>query len=249
MPPRRQIRIRDPRALDLPPPFRPVMLREAGDAFGHACAQAAALGGGALVSVGRFDRAELAVVLEPDEALASAWRALYAGMVALFDALAALAPAGKSIAVVWPDAIRVGGGLVGGGRVAWPEDVDDADVPPWLVFGAMIRTVSMTDEAGWRPSATALEDEGFADAGADRLVEGFARHLMRVTDHWRDAGFAPVASEYASRLERQDQDVHHAIGDNGDLLVTRSNGPVERRPLRPELAEPSWLNPGWGGSG
>ncbi|MGA2127384.1 MAG: biotin/lipoate--protein ligase family protein, partial [Xanthobacteraceae bacterium] len=211
--------------------------------------RAAALGGGALVSVGRFDRAELAVVLEPDDALASAWRALYAGMVALSDALAALAPPGKSITVAWPDAIRVDGRLVGGGRLAQPGGIDDADAPPWLVFGAMIRTVSTTDGAGLRPPATALEDEGFADAGADRLVEGFARHLMRVTNHWRDAGFGPIASEYASRLERRDEDIRYAIGDDGDLLVTRSGRPVERRPLRPQLAAPSWLDPACGGPG
>jgi len=46
MPPqrRRRVNVPDPRTLDLPPPFRPVMLREAGDAFAHACANARALG-------------------------------------------------------------------------------------------------------------------------------------------------------------------------------------------------------------
>ncbi|HWZ09878.1 MAG TPA: hypothetical protein VNW48_02185, partial [Xanthobacteraceae bacterium] len=53
-------RIRRPKArtLDLPPPFRLVMLREVGDAFAHACAHAAELGAGTLVFVGRFDLAE-----------------------------------------------------------------------------------------------------------------------------------------------------------------------------------------------
>ena len=47
-----------------------VTLREVGDAFAHAKANAAALGAGTLVFVGRFDLAEFAVVLEPDEPLA-----------------------------------------------------------------------------------------------------------------------------------------------------------------------------------
>ena len=55
--------------LDLPPPFRPVALREVGDAFRHAMAIAADAGAGTLVHVGRFDVAEFAVVLEPDEPL------------------------------------------------------------------------------------------------------------------------------------------------------------------------------------
>src|ERR1700681_201846 len=91
--------------LDLPPPFRLAMLREVGDAFAHACAHAAELGAGTLVFVGRFDLAEFAVVLEPDEPLASARRAFYACMVALGDALAAMAPPEQPIVIEWPDAI------------------------------------------------------------------------------------------------------------------------------------------------
>src|SRR5689334_2756416 len=92
-------------ALDLPPAFTLVTLREVGDAFAHARANAAQLGAGTLVYVGRFDLAEFAVVLEPDEPLRTARRALYAGMAALADALATHAPPEKPIACVWPDAI------------------------------------------------------------------------------------------------------------------------------------------------
>src|SRR5215207_2059909 len=130
--------------LDLPPGFRLVTLREVGDAFAHARANAAELGAGALVFVGRFDMAEFAVVLEPDEPLRTARRAFYAGMNAMTDALTAHAPAEKPIVIDWPDALRVDGGLVGGGRLAWPKGADEDAAPDWLVFGGMIRTVSMT---------------------------------------------------------------------------------------------------------
>src|SRR5262245_18352154 len=49
-------------ALDLPPPYQLVTLREVGDAFAHATAHAAELGAGGLVFVGRFDLAEFAVI-------------------------------------------------------------------------------------------------------------------------------------------------------------------------------------------
>ena len=104
------------RALDLPPPFRLVVLREAGDAFAHASAHAAELGAGTLVFVGRFDLAEFAVVLEPEETLARACRSFYAGMTALADALAALAPPETPITIEWPDRLEIGRRLVGGGR-------------------------------------------------------------------------------------------------------------------------------------
>src|SRR5260370_41197662 len=79
-------------ALDLPPPFRLTTLREVGDAFAHAVSVAADEGAGTLGHVGRFALSELAVVLEPEEPLAPARRALYAGLIALAHALAAHAP-------------------------------------------------------------------------------------------------------------------------------------------------------------
>jgi biotin-(acetyl-CoA carboxylase) ligase len=249
MPLEGHIRGQSPRArsLDLPPPFQLVTLREVGDAFVHACTHAAELGAGTLVLVGRFDLAEFAVVLEPDEPVTYAWRALYAGMVALADALATLAPPKKPIAIEWPDAIRLDGGLVGGGRLAWPESIDEEAPPPWLVFGVMIRMTSMAgDGSDLRPLMTALEDEGFGDVGSDRLVESFARHLMRVIDHWREAGFSAIANNYVSRLERE-SGVRHDIGNRGELQLTRDGRPVERHRLPPELAAPSWLDPHSGG--
>jgi hypothetical protein len=79
-------------ALDLLPPFRLVTLCEVGDAFARAHCHAAELVARSLVFVGRFDLAEFAVVLEPEEPLATARRAFYAGMVAPGDALVAMVP-------------------------------------------------------------------------------------------------------------------------------------------------------------
>jgi hypothetical protein len=245
MPLEKRTRIHQPtaRALDLPPPFRPVMLREIGDAFAHACAHAAELGAGTLVFVGRFDLAEFAVVLEPEEPLAAARRVFYAGMLALCDALAAMAPPEKPIAVEWPDAITIDGGLVGGGRLGWPDGGDAEAVPDWLVFGAVIRTVSIGAEAGLHPLATALDEEGFGDFGAEHLVAGFARHLMVAIDRWQESGFAPIAKDYAAKLKPERRDVD----DNGDLTIRRVGNRVERRKLLPALRVPSWLDPTTGG--
>src|SRR5436305_8288002 len=166
-------------SLSLPPAFRLVTLREIGDAFVHAQEIAGEQGAGTLVWVGRFDVVEFAVVLEPEEPLAEARRAFYAGMAALVDALAAHAPPEKPIGIDWPDAIRVDGGLVGGGRLAWPKRVREGRVPPWLVFGAMIRIVEMAErKPGVLPLGAALEEEGFHELGSGRLVESFARHLL-----------------------------------------------------------------------
>jgi Biotin/lipoate A/B protein ligase family len=238
-------RSREPFAfgLDLPPPFRAVALREVGDAFAHATQIAADNGAGTLVHVGRFDLAEFAVVLEPDEPLRTARRALYAGLTALADALAVHAPPEKTISFDWPDAIRIDGGLVGGARLAWPTGADENRTPPWLVFGAMIRTVDMGEhEPGLHPFASALDAEGF-DFESGRILEGFARHLMVTFDTWKQEGFTEIASSYLSRVAPE-KTVRRHIDDNGDLLVRRIDRTViERRPLLPVLATPSWLDP------
>jgi biotin-(acetyl-CoA carboxylase) ligase len=239
-------RLRTPaRALDLPPLFRAVTLREVGDAFAHAQAIAPAAGAGTLVHVGRFDLAEFAVVLEPDEPLATARRAFYAGCVALADALTAHAPPEKAISFEWPDALRVDGGLVGGVRLAWPADTEPEARPDWLVFGAMIRTVATGEEPGLHPLAATLEDEGFEEIGADRLIEGFARHLMVVIDGWQERGFDGVAQSYLERLGGEPAALA-TIDANGDLLLRRGAA-TERRALVAALASAAWLDPETGG--
>jgi hypothetical protein len=243
-------RIRAPYAatLDLPPPFRLVTLREVGDAFAHAISIAPEAGAGTLTWVGRFDRVEFALVVEPDEPLRVARRTFYAGMAALADALLVHAPPEKVIAFDWPDAVFVDGGLVGGGRMAWPSDAVEDEPPAWMVFGAMIRTVTTAGgEPGLRPFAAALEEEGFDDLGSGRLVEGFARHFMVTVDAWKESGFAAVAKNYLQWLPVE-KGMRRDIDENGDLLLRRAGKvDVERRALIAKLAETAWLDPETGG--
>jgi biotin-(acetyl-CoA carboxylase) ligase len=246
MPPERHIagEARYAPIIELPPPFRLVTLREAGDAVAYARGHAAGLGAGTLVSVGRFDVAEFAVVLEPDEPHASSWRVLYGGMVALVRAMASIAPPHKPIVIEWPDAIRVDGGCVGGGRLVAPEDADAAAPPPWLAFGAVIRLASIPDNNP-PPRAvaleeTALEDEGFGDAVASRLIEAFARQLMRVLDRWHEHGFTAVTGEYLSHLAPENG-AQRDVGEDGGLLVRRTGKRPQRHGLTQRLGKPSWL--------
>ncbi len=230
--------------LYLPPPFRLVTLREVGDAFARAQALAPMEGAGTLVWVGRFDLAEFAIVLEPEQPLASARRAFFVAMAALADALAVLAPPEKPITFDYPDSVRVDGGLVGGGRLAWPEGAAEDAIPDWLVFGATIRIVAMGEtEPGLHPLSSALEEEGFDGFEAGRLVELFARHLMLHLDAWHEHGFAAVARAYLQRLPSE-AGVRRDLDDNGDLL-RRSAAAIalERTPLLPALGRAAGYDP------
>lgn len=229
--------------LDLPPAFREITLREAGDAFGHACKVARKEGAGTLVWVRRFDVVEFAVVLEPEEPLAAARRSFYMGLCALFDALAVHAPPEKLIQFVWPDAILVDGGLVAGARLGWPKNADEKSPPPWLVFGAMVRTAILGgEEPGLRPESAALEEEGFDELGSGRLIETFARHLMVWVDVMQQDGFRPIAEHYLQRLPSPEP-VERSIDGAGNLL-TRPKGKLDTRKqqLVPALAKLEWYD-------
>jgi biotin/lipoate A/B protein ligase family protein len=235
-------------ALDLPPPYRLVTLREVGDAFAHAKAIAAEEGAGTLVHVGRFDLSEFAVVLEPEEPLASTRRAFFACMVALRDALLVYAPPERPITFGWPDSVHIDGGLIGGGRMAWPAHAAETEPPDWLVFGATVRIVSMGEsDAGLRPLATTLGEEGFDDAGSGRLVESFARHLMVAMDAWRANEFGTVMRMYLDNLKLEKGAIP-SFDSKGDLLVRwRGQKEPDRHPLAGALQSPTWLDPKTGG--
>jgi hypothetical protein len=98
-------------------------------------------------------------------------------------------------------------------------------------------------EAGLNPFATALDEEGFGEAGSDRVLEGFARHLMMAIDHMREGGgFSVIAKEYISKLEPESGG-RLQIEQNGDLVIRRNGKLVEHRALLPRLKIPAWLDP------
>lgn len=228
--------------LNLPPPFRSVTLREAGDAFVHATRVAETAGAGTFVHVGRFDLAEFAVVLEPEFSLCEARRTIYAGLVAMADALAGNAPPEKSIVFTWPDCIHVDLGLVGGARLAWPAETEEDTPPRWLVFGGMIQTAHGHDKRPeLLPSSTSLDEEGF-DTGSARLLESFARHFMAVLDTWQQDGFTDIARRYLQRLSPATAALR-SIDNNGDLLMgAAADSDLERRSLAGALSQVSWLD-------
>jgi biotin-(acetyl-CoA carboxylase) ligase len=232
--------------LDLPPGYTLVALRELGDAFAHGCDIAAASGAGTLVWVRRYDLVEFAVVLEPDEPLASARRALFAGMNAMGDAIAAHCPPEREVNFDWPDAIRFDGGLLGGARLGWPRDCAEDAVPAWLVFGVILRAADKAriDEVQ-AASGVSLLSEGFEMMDTDAIIESFSRHLMTAFDRWNERGFEAIIRDYLERLPKRRDGERRAIDVNGDLLVRApaGKGPLERIPLLDALARADWYDP------
>jgi biotin-(acetyl-CoA carboxylase) ligase len=237
--------------LSLPPGFELVALREGGDAFAYAQQIASRRGAGTLVWVKRFDLVEFAVVLEPEEPLASARRAFYAGMCAMADSLAVHCPPEKAIAFHWPDAMLFDQGLIGGGRLAWPQNAPEDQPPEWLVFGGMMRTAVIRNresgvslEPGTWSVGTALEVEGFEDIDPGALVESFCRHLMVHVDAWGEKGFRKIGRDWLSRLP-EDNSVKRGIDGNGDLLVHpagSTESAANRQDFLAALSKVAWFD-------
>ena len=211
--------------MSFPPPYRLVSLRESGDAFEYACANASSLGAGALVWTRRFDLAEFAVVLEPAESLLTARQVFPVGMDALIEALAAVAPPQMPISLDWPDTIRVDGVLVGGGRLGWPEGVAENEEPDWLVFGSMLRTALLHSvDSGLRPRNGALEELGFTQLDVGTLLESFTRHLLAAFYALAQGGFEAIQQQH--RMYKTD-------GEPGSLDLDQ---------LREKLVISAWLD-------
>jgi biotin-(acetyl-CoA carboxylase) ligase len=231
--------------LDLPPGYTLVALREHGDAFARACATAAEAGAGTLVWVRRYDLVEYAVILEPDEPLRSARRALFAGLNATADAIAAHCPPEREVTFTWPDTIMFDGSLLGGARLGWPRDCAESDVPAWLAFGVMLRAADMAhiDEVQ-SAAGVSLMGEGFQMVETDAIVESFARHLMTAFDKWNERGFDPIARDYLERLPKAKAGERRGIDLNGDLLTSlpATKEPPQRTGLVDALANAAWYD-------
>ncbi|MDO9708195.1 biotin/lipoate--protein ligase family protein [Paracraurococcus lichenis] len=221
---------------DLPTVFRPVPLREGGDALARAVALAPEQGAGTLAWVGSAARAEAAVVLEPEMPLAAARLALLAAANALADALGAFGPPEVPVEFLWPGRLLVNGAGCGQVRLAAPPGTAEDAVPDWLVVGMEARiTLTLPLEPGEVPDLTGLLEEGWEDISVPDLTAAWARHLMAALDDWQAKGPARLAERYLARLrdERDVPGLRRGIDPaTGDLVLDR-DGARQRRRLAP----------------
>ena len=217
----------------MPPGLSAFRLDPGADAFAQARRLAESHGAGSLFWSCDSERLSMAVVLEPDEPLGEARRAVYLGMLAVCDALAPAAPPERPIRIRWPATLLVDGAVAGGGRLAWPEAAPEHEPPAWLVFGAALRlSWPATFEPGNAPGRTALAEEGF-ERNPVGLVESFARHLLFHSDAWATGGFDAMARAYARLLDPPGR-----LDARGDLA--QGKYPLAAKLLATSLLAPDW---------
>ncbi|GEP05780.1 biotin/lipoate--protein ligase family protein [Methylobacterium oxalidis] len=237
------------RALDLPPLFSVIAAGGGSGAHVEACRLASPEAAGTIVHGLDGDCPAFAVVLAPDEPLASARRAFLAGMVAFGEALGAHAPPERAVRFAWPDAVLFNEARIGGARLAWPEHCAEDETPAWLVFSVtLIASKRWAGDPGLTPETTSLEEEGFEIADRGVLVESFARYLMRAFETWNGQGFETFAQLFSDRLIPALSGAPQRVDVTGDLLTEDAAAPggARRDSLAAGLAAPTWLDPATG---
>ena len=217
--------------LDLPPPYRLVTLREVGDAFAHATAHR-----------GRAGRRHAGL----RRALRSRRirRGAGAGGTAAHRAARALCRHGGAgrrarrrmrrrrsrSPFDWPDAIRVDGGLVGGGRIAWPEGRRRRAAG---LAGVRRHDPHRVDGGGRAGPAPARRGAGGRGLRRSRLRPA-GRELRAPPDGARSTPGRRTASRRSRRnicrACRPKAASRRDIDENGDLLVRRTRQGRGRAP-------------------
>lgn len=186
-------------------------------------------------NAGRF---RIAIVLEPEVEADRAMQMLFAAMVALGDALGAIAEPEIGIYYRWPGGIMINGARVGGVSVALPEDLGAADVPDWMVVAAKLQIHGDVEDLnpGLDPDNTSLYEEGGMDITRTDLIESFCRHFLVWINEWENDGFKGIHENWVGRYKALDEEVdlelegeRHkgkfvGIDDLGNLLYRPEGG-------------------------
>lgn len=223
--------------MPLPPPFR-LHRTTARDVLAEGMRLAPTEGAGTLLLHESPGLLAFAVVLEPEQPLATARLAFLAGMTALGDALAAHCPPERPVRLVWPDRVVYDAARIGGGRFAVAPGTAEDAVPDWMVFAAeLIADRDHLAEPGRFPDSTSLKEEAFDPA--EDIVSTFASYLMLYFDRWTHEGFDAVGNRF---LMRVDPPLLRGVRRlEGDRMVEITPSGGRRFPTLPEaLATQDW---------
>jgi len=137
-------------------------------------------------------------VLAPDRALDDSGVVLHLGTLALFDAIAVLAPPQTPMHIIPPDGLAVDGGRVATIR-ATQAVVRPGDVPEWAVLSIDLAAGVSSSDPGDRPDQTSLLEEGFGEVTSAEVLTHVSRHLLSWVDVWLQDGDAALAQAVALR--------------------------------------------------
>ena len=174
------------------------------------------LGAGDLGWSEEVDDLRFALVLEPDVPHARCPEMLFAAMVAVGDAIGALAPPEVAVTYRWPSVILLNEAELGIADLEIAETGSDGG-PDWMVLTLYlrIRPARNNPEPGSDLTKTTLWDEGCGQLGRSKLLESISRHLVNLIHTWSEDGFKPIHDQWWGRLSRKTPVAAGALTDAG----------------------------------
>jgi biotin-(acetyl-CoA carboxylase) ligase len=194
-------------------------------------------------------RLALALLLDSETGFEESAPVALVAVLAMGDAIGALAPPVVAVTNAWPDRIEVNGALVGGTAL---------HVLPGgrLLLETEVLVSSAGEyEPGEKPEFTSLHEEGCGEVTPVGLLESFARHFLSWLHRWQEDGFAPLRFHWLARGPRRGvlvtarmgnqriEGKFKDVGSSGELILECGGG--ERRLSLAEglAAGPTWSLP------
>ena len=247
-------------APQLPPLLNAVAVPAGQDVHAKAIALAATSDVGTVFYSETVNKMHIAIVLGPEVSAAEAGQMLFAMMVAVGDAVGALAPPEVAVSYQMPGYILFNQGRAGVVRVGLDPANVAGQVPDWLVVSAELvisddHDYEELDTRHWnsRIEYTSLSEEGGGHISRTRLVESCSRHFLVWVNRWQDDGFRPIYDAWMHRLDNAVQLVCEegtkiewlGLDETGGMLVKLDGKPVSIPPHeleticgKPKLARP-----------
>lgn len=215
---------------EFPPLLTGLPLPAAADVMAEAIAAAPTAEPGTVYYAEDDDIFRAALILAPDRSLEDAASVAFVPLLAMNDALGALAPPEVGVHVEWPFTIRVNGATAGQLKAVAPSTDAKAE-PSWLVLSLSVTVRDPDPDPGTTPDRTTLADEGCADLIVADLIEAWARHTMLWLHTYLSEGFAPIARGVTAIVYRRGEEVSSpghgtflGLDEAGGMLLKTPDG-------------------------
>jgi len=190
-------------------------------------------GAGDLLWLRNNDTLDYAIVLEPEVDRVKALDMIFVQMVALGDAIGAIAPPEIGITYHWPNRVLANGAEIGAVNAILSDHVDAQGVPDFMVLSTHIevRPKMGNLNPGLDQSRTTLWDEGCGELDAMQVLDSSARHFMNWVHTWEEDGFQTVLTQIDGRMEQGHalslcgiEGTFLGLDENANLLIKHDGG-------------------------
>ncbi len=146
----------------------------------------------------------LSFVLRPACRPAEGLQLVFAGSLAVRDALCEFVPAGADVAVKWPNDTLVDGSKIAGMLLESSLQGGKPDLE-WLVMGVGVNVASHPEDTPY--PATDLASATGAPPPVVEVLESVVAHVARWRQTWQSEGFAPVRAAWLQRAHRLNEEI------------------------------------------